>query len=197
MLQPLTGATRFILTSRHSLAGLAYVQTLAVPELSLEDSGKLVLAELGRHFRQAQLTVADLESIYATVGGLPLALKLLAGEMRYFPLTTILKDFTQPHRASAARFYQYIYRRIWQQLTPPACILLVAMVDISPEGEDAEWLQGMSGLTNGDFQEALSELIDHSLIEISGPAAHPLYRLHRITASLLRTDFQSTSLLDE
>ncbi len=186
--RPLAGATRFLITSRHSLSHFDYVQSLAVPELSLVDSRALLEQVLDRRGSRALLTEKALADIYQTVGGLPLALKLLAAQLGRLPVAKLLQGFETAQRPLAGSLYGFIYRHTWALLADPARQLLLAMLDISPEGEDLEWLQMMSDLPGEAFEAALEQLIDYSLLETSGGVEDPIYRLHRITITFLHTE---------
>jgi len=185
---PLARTSRFLVTSRYSLSHFDYVQSLVVPELSLADSRALLEKELDRRGSRALLNQAALADIYQTVGGLPLALKLLAAQLGRLPVTMLLQSFETARRPLVGTLYSFIYRHTWALLSDPARQLLLSMLDISPEGEDIEWLQMMSGLSGSDFEAALDQLIDYSLLETSGMVDNPIYRLHRITITFLHTE---------
>jgi hypothetical protein len=62
------------------------------------------------------------------------------------------------------------------------------MMDISPDGENVDWLRLVSGLPASEFRTALEVLLDHSLVEIGGSIEAPRYRLHRLTVTFLETE---------
>ncbi|HXF59992.1 MAG TPA: NB-ARC domain-containing protein, partial [Caldilineaceae bacterium] len=101
-LHPLAGATRFLLTSRHSLRPFAAVYPFAVPELSLADSQRLITSALtARHGQPAALAPATVQAIYEAVGGVPLALKLVAAQLRHLPLSAVLAGLRQARHTAA------------------------------------------------------------------------------------------------
>ncbi len=134
------------------------------------------------------LTAEVLAEIYRMVGGLPLALKLLAAQMCKLPVAQVLHGLQSSQRLASETLYRYIYQRTWSLLNDPARSLLLSMLDISPDGEDLEWLQMTNDLTDRIFETALSQLIDHSLLEVNGPLDTPIYKLHRLTIVFLQTD---------
>ena len=58
---------------------------------------------------------------------------------------------------------------------------------MSPDGEDADWLQVISRLSSDEFHKALQQLQAFSLLEVTGTLSTPLYHLHRLTNTFLRT----------
>ncbi len=185
------GLSRALLTSRQSLSEYGFVQTFPVPPLSLEDSLMLVRNELARVQRHVAPTDDELSALCELAGGLPLALKLIAGLLnRGVPLGQIRADL---QRASGAAYalYTYIYRRTWLLLPETARQLLIEMLLVAPDGEDLDWLMAASNLAPDVLREALCRLLDHCLVQLSGSLAHPYYRLHPLTALFLRSDIVS------
>lgn len=183
----LKGATRFLLTSRVTLQSFAYVQSWHVTDLSRQDSYRLLDSELRRRARQSDLTEAQLDEIYQTVGGVPLALKLVAAQLQKLGLPKILEGLRVARQKAPEAMYAFIYQRIWHLLTEPARLLLLALQPINPEGEDVAFLQEVSTLPEAEFTAALGELRDYALLEVTGSLATPLYHLHRLTITFLQT----------
>ena len=182
---------RILLTSRQAVTGYPLVYRRAVEPLSLEDSRALVEAELDRHRLAGQLDPEDMRSVFAVVGGMPLALKLVAAQLGRRPLPVLLDDMRQVRRRAPESLYTYIYRRAWLDLSDPARAMLLSLLHIAPEGEDLEWLQLMIALSPDEFDEALGQLLDYSLLDVAGPAAAPRYRMHRLTITFLQTEILS------
>lgn len=184
-LEPLANPTRFLLTSRHTMSRFPYVHTLPVPDLSLADSQRLIESELARRHKLSPLTSNQMEMIYQTVGGLPLALKLIAAQLARRPFAQALSWLQQ---ADLADPYIFIYRHAWHSLSPLAQRLLVDIMEIGPDGENWEGLELLSGLDGVALGTAVDELIDVSLLETSHQQDALLYRLHRLTVTFLRAD---------
>jgi len=187
-LQPLAGATRFILTSRHTLAHFPFVQRIQVPELSPAHAQALFESELERRGRCQSLSAAEFEPVYRAVGGLPLALKLTAAQAASLSLAVVLAGLRSASFQSQQALFDYIYHATWRLLSEPAKALLLSMLAVSPDGEDLDWLRQMCLLPVDEFHAALAQLLDFSLIEIDGSIAAPLYRLHRLTTTFLQTE---------
>lgn len=188
LLLPLAGASRFLLTSRHSLAHLSTVQRVAVPPLSLADSQALIHSELARHGRAVALSPGMMQQLHTLIGGVPLALKLTAAQLAHLPLADVLVGLQKANHSTSEQLFTYIYQRSWQMLDEPAKALLLSLLSISPDGEDAAWLRLMSVLPTNEFEEALRQLKAYSLLEVAGSPATPLYRLHRLTTTFLQTE---------
>lgn len=187
-LYPLSGITRFLLTSRHSLRDWAFVQTCPVLPLSLANSSRLVQSELERRGHHVPLDTAGLQSLYNVVGGVPLALKLIAAQMFHVPLDHLLDGLRRAGDHLSESIFTYIYGRTWQLLTDPARHLLLSMLTLSPDGEDVAWMRLMSDLQEKQFESSLSALLDFGLLEVGGSVQEPLYHLHRLTVTFLQSD---------
>ena len=185
---PLAGLTRFLLTSRYSLRDVGFVHILPLSELSLAASKALLENELERHGRTTTLSQSATTAIYQIVGGLPLALKLLAAQLGDLPLEHILEGLKVARRQGPERMYEFIYHRTWRLLSDAARHLLLTMLLVSPDGEDVSWMKLMSNLPATDFDDALMQLRRYSLLESAGSLAVPRYRLHRLTTTFLKTE---------
>ena len=187
-LHPLAGATRFLLTSRHTLARFPYVHIFTTPELSPADSHALVESELARRGCCAPVPAALTGQLYRVIGGLPLALKLVAAQIGRLTLEEIIAGLQDARRQSHDTLYTFIYRRTWRMLAGAARCLLLAMLPLDPDGEDLPFIQTMSGLPEADFEPALAQLLDYSLLEVRNLLETPHYTLHRLTITFLQTD---------
>lgn len=184
-LEPLANPTRFLLTSRHTMSHHGTVQSLAVPTLSFEDSHGLVQSELQRRPNPTTLAAETMSQIYQVVGGLPLALKLLAAQLGHFPPAYLLDRLSGLNQAD---IYSFIYRHSWDKLEQPARRLLTPLYDLAPEGIPLTGLRLMADLPDEAFRHALAQLFSFNLLETAGPAENPLYKIHRLTATFLQTD---------
>ncbi len=187
-LHPLAGATRFLLTSRQSLKDFPYVAVYPVPELSRAASCALLAHELRRRGEQGDFPPELPDRLYALIGGLPLALKLVAAQIGSLPLETILADLQSARQSVYTGLYSYIYRRTWELLPPSARHLLLSLLVADPDGEDVDFIYTLSALPWDDFVGALEALRRFSLLEAGHALAAPRYRLHRLTITFLETD---------
>lgn len=185
----LLGPSRAVLTSRQSLREYPFVQVYPVPPLSPADSLALVRSELARVGRDlGPAEEPGVGELCALVGGLPLALKLIAGLLNRGVAIAQIRSQLQRAGGVASILYTYIYRQTWLLLSAAARQLLVDMLLISPDGEDIAWLEATGTLPANALREALNELLTHCLVQITGTFEHPFYRLHPLTAVFLKTD---------
>ncbi len=187
-LRPLTGPSRFLITSRHSLREYPFVYTLSIPPLSRADSRALLRHELDRLGRRGNISDQALDDIFGVVGGLPLALKLIAAQLGRLPLSHILDNLQAAHSSTTEALYTFIYRHTWMLLDESSRQLLMNMLLVSPDGEDIEWLSLISALPQVELMRALRQLQDFSLLQVTGSLEHPFYRLHRLTVTFLETE---------
>jgi hypothetical protein len=189
MIRKISGKTHFLFTSRRTLGVFPYVQIFTVPQLSIKDSQKLIESEVNRRGKKYQLSNDRAEAIFRMVGGLPLALKLIAAQIfdtseEYVinRLHTIAPG--KSHRA----LYTYIYKETWKNLRPEAQQLLLSLLLIATGGETLEWIQGNCGMSSDQFEQAFTELRDSSLIEMHFQQEQTKYYLHRLTHSFLKSN---------
>lgn len=187
-LHGLSETSHFLLTSRQSLSDFQPIFAVPVPLLTLADSHQLLNQEFARHGRLHSFSEEQSRAVFELTGGLPLALKLVAAQLSYMPFADVLANLRAPSRTSQAQLYTYIYRQSWQRLSLHAKQLLLSILDVSADGETPTWIQSMCGLPHADFYLALKEVLDYSLLEVSGSLAEPVYRLHRMTATFLQTE---------
>ncbi|MGC8779582.1 MAG: NB-ARC domain-containing protein [Anaerolineae bacterium] len=197
-LRRMLGPSRTVLTSRRSLREYPFVQVFPVPPLSPADSRALVRSELARVGRRVgPAEEQELDELCAMVGGLPLALKLIAGLLNRGTAVAQMRDDLRRAGRATSVLYTYIYRRTWLALSEAARRLLVDMLLISPDGEDQAWLEAVSTLPADALRQALTELSNQCLVQITGSLAHPFYRLHPLTAVFQTTDLIGRWAQDE
>lgn len=185
----LANPTKFLVTSRYSLyADSSGIECVGLRELSRADAQALLENEGARRDIPAltQVTQIQLDKIYRIVGGNPLALKLVAGQLGILPLAFALKNLEQAADRTVQELYTYLYWQTWGRLTAPGKQVLVAML-LAQDGtfEDLLRESELDGLTLG---RSLQELIRLSLVEVSGDIEQPRYRIHNLTETFLLTE---------
>lgn len=186
LLQRLANPSKFLITSRFSYrtqsAGI-HCQTLH----GLSQADALALLRYEAQARDiptlAQAGSAQLESIHTVVGGNPLALKLIAGQLSVLPLAQVLEHLRQADTKSIEELYIYIYWQAWEMLSEAGRQLLVAM-PLAQEGNFADVMRE-SELDSVPAGQSLKELITLSLVEVGGDLEQPHYRIHRLTETFL------------
>ena len=181
----LTQPSKFLLTTRTALAGETAVFMYPLDGLSKKDAAALLqdYAQAIGVTQLAQESEKNLQSVYETVGGNPLAIKLVAHLIRNkLPLSQI------PANLNDEQLYQRIYQKTWVTLSRSARSLLLAMILVSASGALPEQIQAMSGLPKPKLWMAIRELRTQSLLEGWGTLHQQRYGIHQLTETYLRTE---------
>lgn len=177
LLPPPPAETRFLFTSRYHcpLPGL----TVSMPELDETASLDLLAYEI-RLRGLPDVPRHRLRLLYEQVGGHPLALKLLAGQLAYLPLDEVLANLTRATGPLEKRLFAYIYDPLFQRLPEDARKVLLTMPYFAPSGPTYDELVAVTGLTPTRLDAALYLLVQHGLLYLdAGPPAR--YLMHRLT----------------
>lgn len=184
-LYDLANPSKFLLTSRHSLRTHASVYCHNVDELSREDALNLIRHEA--RMRGISLLAnaprADLERIFQVVGGNPLALKLVVGQVSVLPLTQVLANLKEARGKTVDEMYTFIYWQAWKMLDIAAQQTLLLM-PLAHGGTLAQ-LQAMTRLDIDSLVEALHQLARLSLVQVGGNLEERRYVIHRLTETFL------------
>jgi hypothetical protein len=187
LLQELAGPAKFLLTTRHSLYGETGVFHFRLPELDETDSLALVRLEANRR-NLPQINAASdeaLQAIYRAVGGNPLALRLVVGQLHVHSLSSVLDNLATARGAPVESLYMYIYRWAWDRLDELPRRALLAMPLVTDRGGNLEYLAQVSGLELGDLSNALSELVTLSLVDARVSLVEQRYTIHNLTRTFL------------
>lgn len=190
VLRQLAHPTRFVLTSRHGLPGEPDLHPFTVPELSAEDAFYLLRREamLYNVVSLGNAADADLALIYETVGGNPLALKLVVGQVALLPLDRVLANLRKAVGSPQEALYQYIYRTSWEQLSPDEQEVLATLALFSQEGADLTTIEARCEVKSPLLEQALAHLVRLSLVNVSGDLYSRRYSIHRLTETFLRKE---------
>lgn len=186
-LRQLANPSKFLLTSRISYFDAADLYHRLAPEL--DEANALALLRAEARLRNLPHLLAasdsDLHPIFATVGGNPLALKLVCGQLRVYALDTVLADLTQARGRRIEELYAHIYWRSWTFLDDSAKDVLLAMPLISEQGGDFGLLEATCELPANDLYRALETLIALNLVEVRGDLHKRRYTIHSLTRTFL------------
>lgn len=187
VLHQLAGPAKILLTSRHSLFGQAGVFHLPVPELGAPEALSLVRLEAEQRNlpELAAASDAELQPIYQTVGGNPLALRLVVGQSHVHSLATVLGNLQGAQGTAVETLYTFIYRWAWDNLRETPRRALLAMPLVTERGASAAYLAQLSGLEAGELSDALAELVTLSLVDSRGSALDRRYTIHNLTRTFL------------
>lgn len=193
LLNGLANPSKFLLTTRSYQANQAGVFHLNVGELSLPAVKELFFEQLNFLDSQSRSAAAAedregvVETIYETVGGHPLAIKLVTRMLDVLPLSVILDDFRQGHHLSSVDVYQPIYKRIWSILSPEAQHVLRKIGDFGDHDVQVRDMLPSFDLPEERVWEAVTELTRRSLIEARGSLQEKRYGIHPLTRRFLGT----------
>ncbi|MCL4869768.1 MAG: hypothetical protein KJ063_12445 [Anaerolineae bacterium] len=180
--------SKFVLTSRHRLLDEPGVFSLAMPELSRAAAFQLIRLEGKRTGTTALENAPDqqLDPIYQVVGGNPMALKLVVGQLRFHSLSRVLNRFSENRDPTQSNdLFDYIYQEIWEQLPDDSKITLLALSQAGEMGFTFEHLVEVANLPEERLESNLEQLILLSLVEPGGTLLEKRYRLHRLTDSFV------------
>jgi hypothetical protein len=189
-LSRLANPTKFLLTSRHSLRSHPDVFCLNLTELSQADTLTLLAheAQVRGVTSLIQASPTQLDEIYQVVGGNPLALKLVIGQIQALPLSQVLSSLKGAQGRKITELYSYIYWQSWRALSDVARQALLALPVASPRGSPLDQLAAVSGLELTELGQALEELTGFSLVEVGGDLENRRYSIHRLTETFLLTE---------
>jgi hypothetical protein len=188
LLRNLVNPSKCLLTSRRNLQAYSDVFCLNLQELNQADAIDFLSNEAEVR-GIAELTEASrfqLDSIYKVVGGNPLALKLVVGQISYFSLSQVLENLTQARGKKAEDLYRFIYWQVWQALDPASRETLLAMP--LAKGGTFDQLTALNDFGLKILVQTLELLISLSLVEVRGGLEQRRYYIHRLTETFLLTD---------
>ncbi|MEZ4865994.1 MAG: BTAD domain-containing putative transcriptional regulator [Caldilineaceae bacterium] len=184
-LQQLANPSKFLITSRVSLQGESGVYCQSLHELSAEDVLAFLRHEAEVRGIQSLIDAREeqLRRIYAVVGGNPLALKLVLGQVRFLPLAQVLANLQEALGQPVHDLYTYIYWQAWHLLNDAGrrLLLVLPIESNSTYGQ----LTTLDVLAPEQLQQALAQLLVLSLVQVSGDLEQPRYTLHRLTKTFL------------
>ncbi len=177
----LTNPSKVLVTSRYRLSRYEQAHTIHLHPLGDADAVAFMRyhgAERGVA-EVVEATEEALLSLQRVAQGNPLAIKLVIGQIDRRPLARVLVDL-QAARGEAAELYTFIYHRSWDMLSDAGRVLLLNMPHLPPAGGDEDDLLAASGLTEPELATAIDELVNLSLLNLSGPEERR-YSIHQLT----------------
>ena len=188
VLRRLAQPSRFLLTSRLRLDREPGVYHLPVPSLDEASALLLVRQEAERnHLTQVlQATDAALRPLYATVGGNPLALRLVVGQLHADSLPHLLADLQEARGAPVENLYTHIYRRAYDTLTAGERTVWLGLLLLIGPAATAERLADICEEPLPEVRSALQTLARLNLIDCHGDLNHRYFSLHSLTRTFLQ-----------
>ena len=183
----LAGPSKFLLTSREGFFGEAEIYHFPARELTGPDAISVVRAEARlcnlRHVVEA--SDSDLLPLFETVGGNPLALRLVTGQLHMLALSQVVENLREARGKKAEELYRYIYWDAWQRLPDDARDVLMLMPLFAGDGADLAAIRRVSDLPYDPLEQALDHLVKLSLVNITGDLNSRRYSIHRLTETFL------------
>jgi hypothetical protein len=179
--------SKFLLTTREAFFGEADMAFVPIKELLMEDALRLVRQE-ARIRNLPRVATADddtLRPIVETVGGNPLALRLVIGQLHVHPLSQVLSDLRVAQGAQVENLYTYLYQRVWRHLDEQAKQTLLAMPLVSQQGASLEQIVRISRMEPTTLKAALGDLVAHNLVDRRGELDSARYSIHGLTRTFL------------
>ncbi|MCB0211089.1 MAG: hypothetical protein KDJ52_17250 [Anaerolineae bacterium] len=185
LLRDLANPSIFLLTSRHSLQSQPDVYCCTLNELTPGDALDFMRHEATTRGLPllAQAAESELQRIYDIVGGNPLAIKLVVGQLSILPLSIVLDNLKQVRGKRADALYSFIYWQTWQLLKPVSRQALLVMP--LAQNPTLEQLLTLSQLDIADLSEAMEQLANLSLVQVGGNLEIRRYTIHRLTETFL------------
>lgn len=187
LIRQLAGMSRFLLLSRHCYYGESEVYHFRLGELDEYDALTLVRHEAAQRNLPdlAQASDGDLRPIIDTVGGNPLALRLIVGQVHIRPLPNVLADLSAACGEPAEALYAYIYRQAWDELDELCRRVLLVMPLVAESGGSEQHLSQISALPVAEICRALAVLVNRNLVDSRGDLMQRRYAIHNLTRSFL------------
>ncbi len=158
-----------------------------MPELAAPDALRLVRVE-ARLRGLSELEAArdeELLPIYEIVGGNPLALRLVVGQIHTYTLDGVLADLAAARGERAEALFAYIFGRAWDSLDRVDRTVFVAMPLMAEHGGTTEDLAAITQLDPGDVHDALETLVAQNLVDCRGNLHAKRYTIHNLTRRFL------------
>lgn len=181
--------SKFLLTSRRRLLDHPDVFSVSLRELS-EEAAFLLIRQVADFAGFSELAGAEpeiLQKIYQSVGGNPLALKLLVGQLRFYSLPQVLERFSADLKSDENGIFDYIYRDNWESISDEEKETLLVLTQAGESGFNFDQIAARASMSKTKLVDCLENLILVSLVDRTGTLMNRCYRLHRLTElSILR-----------
>lgn len=188
LLRRMANPSKFVLTSRQSLYAEPGVYPFRIPELDHPSAIELI-----RYTTQSiglseftSYSEAELAPIIDVVGGNPLALRLVVGQMYIQDPEVVLHNLRSAQGRSVEQLYTFIYRQAWESLDENARIVFLATPLLPGQGESIQFLLDISNLDPSLFHDALNTLVRLNLVNRhKNQENHQIFTIHGLTKSFL------------
>ncbi|MFZ2487670.1 MAG: ATP-binding protein [Anaerolineae bacterium] len=186
-LRRLAGPSRFLITSRKALPDEPDIFHIPLPELNADDT----LALLRYEAKSRNLTVMmratdeELRPIYEAVGGNPLALQLVVGQVFIFALDDVLDGLREARTHKEVNLYRFLYWKTWLQLGDAGQEVLLSLPAFAQIGAELPMIEQVCDVQGPALQKELERLAQLSLVNITGDLHTRRYGVHRLTQTFM------------
>jgi hypothetical protein len=186
-LRRLAGPSKFVLISRESPLFEPGVRHFVVHELSEQDALHLVRLEARLRGLPELESASDqaLRPIYQTVGGNPLALRLVIGQVFANSLEGVLVDLASAQGKKASDLFTYVYRQAWDRLDQVSRTVFAGMLTFVESGCTAQELASSIDVALSDAHDGLETLVALNLVDCCGGLHDKRFTIHNLTRQFL------------
>jgi len=182
--------SKILFTSRYKLKNV-YVYPISLTGLSEDDSLTFLRYESRERNIHAAVNAdtSSLKKICQNTGGLPLAMKLVVGQLTRLSLKDVLDSLEKVKVGGEyEEFYRFIYWSSWNILSSDAKKMLISLSHFTFIGGDKKAILRVSGIDEQSFNKCIDELWTMSLVEIGGAIERRRYSLHPLTRYFVLSD---------
>lgn len=186
-LRHLAGPSRFLITSRKALPGEPDIFQIPLPELNADDTLALLRYEAKSRNLKVMMDASDdaLRPIYDTVGGNPLALQLVVGQVFIFALDHVLEGLREARTHKEVNLYRFLYWTTWRQLSDTGQEVLLSLPTFAQIGAELPMIEQVCDVKGPALQKELEWLAQLSLVNVTGDLHIRRYGVHRLTQTFL------------
>lgn len=179
--------SKFILTSRESLFNEPGIHHSRLSEMTEDHALELIYQEAHEQGIQQiiQASRAELLPIYEVVGGNPLALRLVVGQIHTYTLDWVLAGLKGAKGMTALSLYSYLYRQAWDTLDEATRDVFMAMPLVLEQGGDVALISTISKIPLEETVACLGKLIRLNLVDSHGELNNRRYAIHSLTRTFL------------
>lgn len=194
-LHAILGISKLLITTRHHIN---HPQSQLVTLLGLDKKSSIDFLLSEATFKGipslSQASEETLEEIYEITEGAPLAMKLVVGQVYNLDLSKVLEHLQQAkYQGIDYDFYRFIYQYSWSLLESEGQLnaqkTLVDMSRFPPKSGGQEMIvRNTSELSEEEFDSAIMQLTNLSLVEVSTSLENKRYALHALTQYFVKSD---------
>lgn len=195
-------ASRVLITSRHFIAHPRSQYQLRLKRMTNIIDGRDFFREIGKQLQIPGIVELDEETsigLFELCGGLPLAMRLVLGQMHSYSLEYIKAnlqsanpylpteqiDYSSPETGdtnSINQFYRFMYEPSWEKLDNASKKILRILANFRSDAEIAlADMENLCDLPYDDFHLSLATLIRFSLVDKNGEPGRESLSIHSMT----------------